>query len=496
LYDVVIPTVGRRSLTTLLDALQQETATEIGRIVVVDDRTDTARPVSTTEDPRVRVEPSGGRGPAAARNVGIRATNAQWVLFLDDDVRIPDGWGARAENDLRAAARDIGGVQGRIRVPLPAGRRPTDWERNVASLASARWITADMAYRRAALIATGGFDERFPRAYREDSDLALRVLDAGWQLAVGAREAEHPVGAGSWWISVTRQKGNADDELMARLHGANWRERAGAPRGRMHRHALATAVGAAAVLAWGLHRRKAAARLAALWIAATTEFAVGRISPGPATAGEIARMVTTSAVIPPVATAIRIRGRFAHRREQPRAPAAVPVEAVVVDRDGTIVVDVPYNGDPTLVRPADTAAEALERLRRRGLPVVVASNQSGVAHGLLTRDEVDRVNARVAELLGPFAAMLYCPHRDDDRCDCRKPAAGLVLQAAAIAGVDPARCVVIGDCAADVGAARAAGAGSILVPNPATSRSDIDDAPLVAHDLATAVDYVLAMGAA
>jgi histidinol-phosphate phosphatase family protein len=127
--------------------------------------------------------------------------------------------------------------------------------------------------------------------------------------------------------------------------------------------------------------------------------------------------------------------------------------------------------------------------------VLVASNQSGVARGLLTREDVERVNRRVAELLGPFDAMLYCPHGDDDGCECRKPAAGLVLAAAAIAGVDPARCIVIGDCAADVGAARSAGAGSILVPNAATRGEDIEDATLVADDLETAVDYVLAMGA-
>ena len=69
-------------------------------------------------------------------------------------------------------------------VPLPTDRRPTDWERNTAGLAGASWITADMAYRRTALEAVNGFDERFPRAYREDADLALRSAD---RLAAAAR---------------------------------------------------------------------------------------------------------------------------------------------------------------------------------------------------------------------------------------------------------------------------------------------------------------------
>ena len=73
------------------------------------------------------------------------------------------------------------GSQGRIEVPLPA-QRPTDWERDVAGLASGRWISADIAFRREALTAVGGFDERFRGAYREDTDLAMRLLRAGWQL--------------------------------------------------------------------------------------------------------------------------------------------------------------------------------------------------------------------------------------------------------------------------------------------------------------------------
>ena len=75
-------------------------------------------------------------------------------------------------------------TQGRIVVPVPA--RPTDWERNVSGLEHARWATADMAYRRDVLAAVGGFDERFPRAYREDADLGLRVTAAGWRIVDGA----------------------------------------------------------------------------------------------------------------------------------------------------------------------------------------------------------------------------------------------------------------------------------------------------------------------
>ncbi|MDP9419892.1 MAG: HAD-IIIA family hydrolase, partial [Actinomycetota bacterium] len=142
--------------------------------------------------------------------------------------------------------------------------------------------------------------------------------------------------------------------------------------------------------------------------------------------------------------------------QAPRSSFAA-VQAVLFDRDGTLVIDVPYNGDPALVEPVPGATEALQRLRAAGLPIAVISNQSGVARGLLSPTEVDAVNLRVAELLGPFAGFWVCPHGPTDGCACRKPAPGLVLAAAAALGVAPGACAVIGDIGADVEAADAAG---------------------------------------
>jgi D-glycero-D-manno-heptose 1,7-bisphosphate phosphatase len=164
--------------------------------------------------------------------------------------------------------------------------------------------------------------------------------------------------------------------------------------------------------------------------------------------------------------------------------------AVLFDRDGTLVVDVPYNGDPDAVRAMPGAAAALERVRAAGVPVGVVSNQSGIARGLLDAGQVEAVNARVAELLGPFAVWRWCPHGSDDGCACRKPAPGMVLDAAAALGVAPADVAVIGDIAADVGAADAAGARAVLVPTAATRRREIEDATargILADDLAGAV---------
>jgi histidinol-phosphate phosphatase family protein len=171
------------------------------------------------------------------------------------------------------------------------------------------------------------------------------------------------------------------------------------------------------------------------------------------------------------------------------------ISAVLFDRDGTLVVDVPYNGDPSKVELMPGARAAVELLREAGLALGVVSNQSGIARGFITAAQAEAVNARVDELVGPFDTWRYCPHGTADGCACRKPQPGLVLRAAADLGVDPRDTVVIGDIAADLGAADAAGAGSILVPTPVTRQEEVDAAPVVAANLLEAVRIVLSSGA-
>ncbi|PPB50629.1 haloacid dehalogenase [Arthrobacter pityocampae] len=173
-------------------------------------------------------------------------------------------------------------------------------------------------------------------------------------------------------------------------------------------------------------------------------------------------------------------------------PPRTPPRAVLFDRDGTIVVDVPYNGDPALVQPMPGALEVLDGLRSRGIPVGVVTNQSGIARGIVTRDQVDAVNARVEELLGPFDVWELCPHGADDGCACRKPAPGMVLAASTRLGLDASDVAVIGDIGADMGAAAAAGAQAVLVPTGVTLEDEIRSAPAVAATLADAVDTLWA----
>jgi histidinol-phosphate phosphatase family protein len=495
--ELVIPTLGRPSLRRTLAALSKQHQ-HFTRVVVVDDR----GPGSTLEEmPRwVTVVRGRARGPAAARNAGWRGCRATWIAFLDDDVVPGRDWGRALVEDLEALDPAVAGSQGRLRVPLPPARPPTDWERAVAGLETARWITADIAYRRAALAAAGGFDERFPAAYREDADLAMRLLRQGWQIAAGRRLSFHPPPPAEAWVSVRRQRGNADDVLMRAVHGRHWRRWADAPSGRLRRHLATAACGAGAVACLAARRPRQAAALSAGWLALTAELAVARLGPGPRDSAELKRMLATSVAIPFAASAWTAWGVASLpaklARGDPgeggaRAPSPRP-EAVLLDRDGTLVRDVPYNGDPDRVEPMPGAAAALERLREAGLPVAVISNQSGIARGLIDADQVQAVNRRVEELLGAVDDWIFCPHGPEGQCDCRKPRPGMVLEAARRLGVAPERCAVIGDTAADVQAAQAAGAAAVLVPTPRTEAEDVRRAPWHEDSIEAAVARLLA----
>ncbi|MFI7577292.1 glycosyltransferase family 2 protein [Micromonospora sp. NPDC049497] len=329
MISVVVPTLGRPSLAVLLDALAaQVTDLPDPEILLVDDRRDStgelAVPGALAAYTKVLVGP--GAGPAAARNVGWRAARSPWVVFLDDDV-VPDGgWARRLVADLAVGDR-VGGVQGRVGVPLPTDRRPTDWERGTAGLAEGAWITADMAYRRTALAEVGGFDERFPRAYREDAELAHRVRLAGWGLVRGQRSVTHPVRPEDRWVSLRVQRGNADDALLRRLYGPGYRTALELPPGRRRRHVAVTAAGALALAAVALRPLTRPAVRPALggvalagalaWAAGTAEFARARIAPGPRTADEVGTMLATSALIPPLAVTHWVRGWWRSRAERP-----------------------------------------------------------------------------------------------------------------------------------------------------------------------------------
>jgi D-glycero-D-manno-heptose 1,7-bisphosphate phosphatase len=114
--------------------------------------------------------------------------------------------------------------------------------------------------------------------------------------------------------------------------------------------------------------------------------------------------------------------------------------------------------------PAEAPAQ-MGRLRDAGFALIVITNQPDVARGLLSREGVERINARLTEVLG-LDAVYWCPHDNHDGCTCRKPRPGLILDAAAEWGIDLARSCMIGDRWVDLAAAGAAGIDGILLERP------------------------------
>lgn len=140
---------------------------------------------------------------------------------------------------------------------------------------------------------------------------------------------------------------------------------------------------------------------------------------------------------------------------------------LLLDRDGTVIVEKNYLADPAQVELTPGAAEALAAVRALGWGIILVTNQAGIGRGYFTEADVHAVHARLAELLNPRETVLdgiyFCPHAPDDRCGCRKPAPGLVHRAAAERHFDPRDAVMVGDNACDIDLGRAVGAVTCLV---------------------------------
>ena len=166
------------------------------------------------------------------------------------------------------------------------------------------------------------------------------------------------------------------------------------------------------------------------------------------------------------------------------------LDAVLLDRDGTLIVDRHYIADPAAVALLPGAVAGLRRLAAAGIRRVVVTNQSGVARGVIPPEALLEVHARLRALLGSHGATLdaifACPHREEDGCDCRKPNIGLALAARTELGLDLGRVVVAGDTPADLGLAGALGVPAFLMmtgSGPETLAENLVPADFVVDDL-------------
>ncbi|MBN1255838.1 MAG: HAD-IIIA family hydrolase [Deltaproteobacteria bacterium] len=140
---------------------------------------------------------------------------------------------------------------------------------------------------------------------------------------------------------------------------------------------------------------------------------------------------------------------------------------VFLDRDGTIILEKGYLSDPQAIELIPGAARAIRLINRLGLPVVVVSNQSGVARGYFPVSSVEEINRQLSFMLKQERASLdgvyYCPHHPDDGCTCRKPEPGMLQVAAGELGIDLSRSYMAGDMASDIETIQRVGGQGILV---------------------------------
>jgi len=180
------------------------------------------------------------------------------------------------------------------------------------------------------------------------------------------------------------------------------------------------------------------------------------------------------------------------------------VWAVFVDRDGTLIDETGYLSDPGRVRILPRIAPALRKLNQLGIPVVVISNQSGVARGMFTVKDVERVNQRICDLLADENARIdsiyFCTHHPDFdiRCNCRKPGPGLLIAASKDLGIDLPESFMVGDKLIDIQAGRAAGTSTVFVRTGDGEKELVSSSKEVANyadgicaDLYEAVDWIL-----
>jgi len=191
------------------------------------------------------------------------------------------------------------------------------------------------------------------------------------------------------------------------------------------------------------------------------------------------------------------------------APAGALRPALFIDRDGCLIVEKDYLSSPDQLELVPRAAQALATLNRAGVPAVLVTNQSAVARGLLTEAGLEQIHARLKAMLAAEGAhldlVLACPHHPSEgvppyrrECDCRKPAPGMLIEAAQRLGLDLAASWVVGDSARDLEAGRRVGARPILVSTGkglATQERLLaagEDEHLFVPSLAEAIDFVLA----
>ena len=174
-------------------------------------------------------------------------------------------------------------------------------------------------------------------------------------------------------------------------------------------------------------------------------------------------------------------------------------KAVFLDRDGTLIKDIPYINDPKLVELLPYVIEGLKMLKNLGFILIIVTNQSGIKRGYFDEDTLQRIHHKILHLLKEkgieIDAIYYCPCLPDEGCECRKPNPGMIVQATEEFNIDLKKSYIIGDSWMDIGAGKSVGCTSILLfgrEKDLSKLKKMNIAPdYIAKDFMDAVNYII-----
>jgi GT2 family glycosyltransferase len=233
------------------------------------------------------------RGPAAARNLGWLSAKAPVVAFTDDDC-LPDSLWLKKILSIADPSQAMAFTG---RVVVPRGDRPTDYELNTAGLETAEFVTANCACTKLALIATGGFDERFSMAWREDSDLEFKLLLNSIPIVrITSAIVVHPVREAEWGVSIKEQKKTLFNALLYRKYPELYRRKIQAQPPYLYYLIISGFL--AFIIGGFLNTPSLAAAGGWIWLSLTTYFIIKRLYRTSLSGKHVAEMIFTSFLIP------------------------------------------------------------------------------------------------------------------------------------------------------------------------------------------------------
>ena len=317
--SVVIPTYRRPALLRrCLEAIRQQICPDCAyEVLVISDGPDSETESLAAEFNRNFPEfplryhalPAKG-GPAAARNFGWKKGLGELIVFTDDDCIPAPLWLDAYWSAYLLRNRSLIGFTGKVEVPV--SERPTDYQKNVAHLSTAEFITANCACSRAALESVGGFDEDFPIAWREDSELQFKLLKENILiLHVSDALVCHPARAASWGTSIRDQQKSMFNALLFKKHPDLYRTKiASGPVWNYYTIIAATII---AIIAFAMQIKFLAIAALVVWAISIITFIAKRLKGTDVSFSHRAEMVVTSLVIPYLSVYWTLRGAMRYK---------------------------------------------------------------------------------------------------------------------------------------------------------------------------------------